>query len=81
VPIRANVGELDCLFSLNPVGAWIWENLDGARDLEALRDRLVAEYDVEAGVAEADLVTFVGEMASIDALVPAGLRNGSKTHE
>ena len=29
VPIRNNVGDLDCIFSLNPVGALVWEQLDG----------------------------------------------------
>jgi hypothetical protein len=81
VPIRANVGDLDCLYSLNTVGARIWESLDGARDLGAVRDLLVAEYDVDAGEVEADLLAFVGEMASIDALNPVERRDGSRTHE
>jgi hypothetical protein len=80
VPIRANVGDLDCLYSLNTVGARIWESLDGARDLGAVRDRLVAEYDVDAGEAGADLLAFVREMASIDALIPVESREGNRTH-
>lgn len=80
VPIRANVGDLDCLYSLNAVGARIWESIDGARDLGAVRDRLVAEYDVDAGEAEADLLAFVAEMAAIEALIPVESREGNRTH-
>jgi hypothetical protein len=70
VPIRNNVGDLDCIFSLNPVGALVWEQLDGVATLEAIRDRIVGEYDVSAVAAEADLNAFVAEMESIAAIRP-----------
>ncbi len=72
VPIRNNVGDLDCIFSLNPVGALVWEHLDGAATLEAIRDRIVGEYDVSVVAAEADLNAFVAEMESISAIRPVG---------
>ena len=72
VPIRNNVGDLDCIFSLNPVGALVWEQLDGVATLEAIRDRIVGEYDVSAVAAEADLNAFVAEMESISAIRPVG---------
>jgi hypothetical protein len=72
VPIRNNVGDLDCIYSLNPVGALVWEQLDGIATLEAIRDRIVGEYDVSAAEAEADLNAFVAEMESISAIRPVG---------
>ena len=72
VPIRNNVGDLDCIFSLNPVGALVWEQLDGVATLGAIRDRIVGEYDVSAVAAEADLNAFVAEMESIAAIRPVG---------
>ena len=72
VPIRNNVGDLDCIFSLNPVGALVWEQLDGVATIEAIRDRIVGEYDVSAVAAEADLNAFVAEMESISAIRPVG---------
>ena len=72
VPIRNNVGDLDCIYSLNPVGALVWEQLDGVATLEAIRDRIVGEYDVSAVAAEADLDAFVAEMESISAIRPVG---------
>jgi hypothetical protein len=72
VPIRNNVGDLDCIYSLNPVGALVWEQLDGAATLEAIRDRIVGEYDVSAAAAAADLNAFIAEMESIAAIRPVG---------
>jgi hypothetical protein len=72
VPIRNNVGDLDCIYSLNPVGALVWEQLDGVATIEAIRDRIVGEYDISAVAAEADLNAFVAEMESISAIRPVG---------
>ena len=72
VPIRNNVGDLDCIFSLNPVGALVWEQLDGVATLGDIRDRIVGEYDVPATAVEADLNAFVAEMESIAAIRPVG---------
>jgi hypothetical protein len=72
VPIRNNVGDLDCIFSLNPVGALVWEQLDGVATLGTIRDRIVGEYEVSAAAAEADLNAFVAEMESIAAIRPVG---------
>jgi hypothetical protein len=72
VPIRNNVGDLDCIFSLNPVGALVLELLDGVATLGDIRDRIVGEYDVSATAVEADLNAFVAEMESIAAIRPVG---------
>ena len=72
VPIRNNVGDLDCIFSLNPVGALVWEQLDGVATLGDIRDRIVGEYDVSTTAVEADLNAFVAEMESIAAIRPVG---------
>jgi hypothetical protein len=73
VPIRDNVGDLDCIYSLNPVGALVWEHLDGSHDLDAIKNRIAAEYDVTDDKAEADLLSFINEMKTI-AAVEAVLR-------
>jgi hypothetical protein len=68
VPIRDNVGDLDCIYSLNPVGALVWEHLDGSQDLDAIKNRIKAEYDVADDKAETDLVSFINEMRTISAV-------------
>jgi hypothetical protein len=68
VPIRANVGDLDCIYSLNSVGALVWEHLDGSQDLDAIKNRITAEYDVCDNDVQADLLSFINEMKTIAAV-------------
>jgi hypothetical protein len=51
-------------FGLNGVGARVWELLGEARDLRAVRDTLIDEFEVEPGRCEADLIELVGRMVS-----------------
>ena len=50
-------------FGLNPVGARVWQLLDGGRPLREVRDALLTEFDVEPARCEADLLEVVGRMA------------------
>jgi len=68
VPIRGNVGDLDCIYSLNSVGALVWEHLDGSQDLDAIKTRIMAEYDVCDNDVQADLLSFINEMKTIAAV-------------
>jgi hypothetical protein len=46
----------------------VWEHLDGSRDLDAIKNRITAEYDVADDKAETDLVSFINEMRTIAAV-------------
>jgi hypothetical protein len=73
VPIRSNVADLDCIYSLNPVGALVWEHLDGTTDLKTIQELLMREYDVSHKEAEMDLLAFIADMQTISAVdwIPA----------
>ena len=62
VPIRQNVADLESIYTLDEVGARIWELIDGQRRVKEIRDAIVEEYEVSPGVAEADLVEFVQQL-------------------
>ena len=68
VPIRGNVGDLDCIYSLNPAGALVWEHLDGATDLKTIQELLMQEYEVSDQEAEAGLLAFIQDMQTISAV-------------
>jgi len=68
VPIRGNVGDLDSIYSLNPVAAMVWENLDGSVDLKTIQNHIVAEYDVCDMDVQTDLLLFINEMKTIAAV-------------
>ena len=68
VPIRQNMGDLDCLYSLNATAARIWDLLDGTRDLAGIRDVLASEFEIGEEDLTTHLFTFLEHLASIDAV-------------
>jgi hypothetical protein len=73
VPIVGHGADVDSIYNLNRVGAFIWEHLDGRRSGRAIVEALVARYDVEPVSAEADYRAFVKALLSIGALIPPPL--------
>ncbi|MEM7583366.1 MAG: PqqD family protein [Acidobacteriota bacterium] len=59
VPVRGRLAQLQHIFVLNPVAAFIWERLDGRRDLATIHRQLVEDFEVEAEDAKADLCEYV----------------------
>ncbi|MBD3219673.1 PqqD family peptide modification chaperone [bacterium] len=53
----------DEILTLNEVGSFIWEQLNGQHTLSDVLDILCAEYEVSREEAEADLAAFMGELA------------------
>ena len=47
---------------LNQVGARIWELIQEPTTVAAVRDRIVAEYEVETDRCEQDLLALLGEL-------------------
>jgi hypothetical protein len=62
VPIHQDVADMDCIYTMNRVGAFIWENLDGQRTLADLQEAIVKQYEVDPEAAAADLLEFVREL-------------------
>ena len=69
VPIKDNVGDMGSIYSFNETGALIWEHLDGEQNLAAIKDRIMAEYDVPARKVEADMEAFVTDLIEIEAVI------------
>ena len=73
VPIRKNVGDVESLFTLNPMGAQIWELIDGRRRVEEIRDLIVGEFDVSREEAEEDLLVLLEQLGEIGAVCEVGV--------
>ena len=73
VPIRKNVGDVESIFTLNPVGAQIWELIDGQRRVEEIRDLIVREFDVSREEAEEDLLVLLQQLGDIGAIYEVGI--------
>jgi len=59
----------DVTHSLENIGAFIWQQMDGKNSLDDLLDAITAEYTVERTIAEADLRVFVNELVSGNIIV------------
>jgi hypothetical protein len=50
-------------YGLDAVGTTIWQTLQTPRTVGAIRDALCAEYDVDRGECEADLLALLASLA------------------
>jgi hypothetical protein len=68
VPVRQAPGEEATIYALNEVSAFIWDLIDGQRQVAAIRDAIVDEFEVEPEEAEADLVGFLQQLEQVGAV-------------
>jgi len=68
VPFHNNVADMDCIYTLNSLGVFIWEQLTEPATRVQLEQAVLAEYDVDPAVVVSDLDRFLAEMISIGAM-------------
>ena len=71
VPIRGNLADMQRIFAISAVAEHIWENLDGEKSLDEIRDDIVATFDVEKAQADADLQEFIAELLEAGLILEA----------
>lgn len=62
VPVRGSLADMQKIFSLNPVGEFIWQELDGEKSLRQISERLQSLFDVSEERADADIKEFIAEL-------------------
>ena len=62
VPIRRGVGDLNSLYTLNPVGSTLWEFMTEEHTLPEMVNRVCDEFEVTSTQALADIQEFLGSM-------------------
>jgi hypothetical protein len=77
VPMRANVADLDSVYTLNEVGSFIWERLDGKQTAQAIAEMVAAEFDValDQAVRDVDELLTALESKGLAASSPARRRD------
>ena len=71
VPIKDNVGDMNCIYNLNEVGAFIWQNIQCKNSVSDIKNMIFSEFDITESQAETDLDEFVKDLKEIEAIVPA----------
>lgn len=62
VPIANNIADMNSVYTLNETGAFIWEHLDGKKNLREIVDSLIEEYDIDYDSASKDMSEFIDNM-------------------
>ena len=62
VPIRTTPADFRAIFTVNEVGAAVWEELDGARPLGAAFEKVLGRFEVSRDEALRDLLGFVDQL-------------------
>ena len=68
VPIKGNVADLNFIYTLTKVAAFIWGKIDGRRKLIDIKETIMAEYDVSSDDAEKDLLELIGQLEQIGSI-------------
>jgi hypothetical protein len=64
VPVTNNIADMNSVYTLNESGAYIWELIDGNRNIEEIINILTEEYDIDHDTAEKDVVSFITDMSN-----------------
>ena len=69
VPLRDRAADIDAIYNLSRVAAFIWERFDGRTPGREVVRAIVERFEVEEDVATADYLRLVEQLRSIEALV------------
>jgi len=78
VPISGRLADLERVFYLNAVGAFIWEQLNGERDLKVVLENLIDSYEVEKAEAEADVIRIFADLKNEGLIIGKNLNEQSR---
>jgi len=62
VPVTGNIADMDSIFILNETGAFIWEQIDGAKSVEEIIGLVVDEFEIDRETATNDVLDFLNSM-------------------
>jgi hypothetical protein len=71
VPIRRGVGDLTSLYTLNAVGAVLWDYLIESRTVTEMVARVCDEFDVATDQAHSDIQEFIQSLVEEKLVQPA----------
>ena len=63
VPITDNIADMNSVYTLNETGAFIWDKIDGKRNVEEIIAALTDEYDIDTQNAEKDVYSLIENMS------------------
>jgi hypothetical protein len=68
VPIHQDMADMDCIYTLNDVGAFVWARLEAPATEAELKKAVLDEYAADLEAVAVDLDRFLRGMVDIDAI-------------
>jgi hypothetical protein len=68
VPLVGRGADLDSIFNLNRVGAFVWERLDGSVCGAEIVARMVEHFEIDEPAAASDYGQFIDQLQAIGAV-------------
>lgn len=62
VPIRGKLADMQKIFALNKVADFIWQRLDGEKNLSNILDDVLNNFEVERTQAESDVQELIMDL-------------------
>lgn len=72
VPVKGQVGDLNAIYNLNEVGAFIWEQIDGRKTAIEFVEAVRGEFEVAPEEAEKETLEFIAALESAGMIEPSG---------
>ena len=63
VPITNNIADMNSVYTLNETGAFIWEQINGIRNVEEIIDSITMHYNIDKATATEDVYSFINNMS------------------
>lgn len=71
VPIRKNVADMDCIYTLNEVGSFLWEKLAEPQTQASLEVLVLEVFDGDPTLVGQDIQDFLTTMHEVGAVKSA----------
>lgn len=62
VPLSDDIADMDSIYTMNEVGAFIWENINGERTINDIVGEVLNEFEVSPDEAENDVLAFFDDI-------------------
>ena len=69
VPIHCDITDMEAIYELDGVAAFIWNLIDGERNGYQILAQLLEKYEVTLETAKQDLAEYLEQLAAVRAII------------
>jgi hypothetical protein len=69
LPVYKTSEEINCIYTLNPAAAWVWEMIDGKKSLSQIKKTALSEFKANPDQVEKRMGKLLRELKEIKAVV------------